>query len=234
MPNHTSPGTPHDFSYDLARELALPENVSRDDLNGISYQISFSATSRLGTFVEAELPGIGAALERRAVLTALENVALTLGSPSIADVEHVARHGACLKHSPEQVNEFLQKLHEFNVDFGAAELRRAGITSITNDTIAGARTVEDYAALLPRLGRREDNPYVALLTRAACIDNATNEEWPTVEHANASRTIDDNPIAQKHLPGWTRVETAETIPCPLALRAVTLRPKHFPDSIETI
>jgi hypothetical protein len=216
-----------EYNYNLARlDLTLPQGISRQD--------TFTATSRLGAFSEANLKSIGDALERREFLSRAEAVALALGSLSETEVNRfLPRHG-CLQHSPVQVTEFLGKLHELNRDYGAAELARVGIRSITPSEIEAAKEVSDYVALLPRLGYRRDNVYLSLLTRAACLDPNTSEEWPTVELAHASRTIDQNPTAQRNLPIWHRLETAGATPSPDSIRRITQRWMHDPDVHEPI
>ena len=96
------------------------------------------------------------------------------------------------------------------------------------------RELLDYVALLPRLRYLSGSVYLALLHRAACIDPATNEEWPTIELAQASRTIETNPIAQGNLPLWERITTADTVPCPDVVRRITLRWMSDPDVHEPI
>lgn len=228
-PTQPQTRSPHaEYVFNLAQlDITLPEGITRQD--------SFTATSKLGAFSEPNLKGIGEALDRQHFLSRSEEVAMVLGSPSGEDTTRFISRGACLHHSPEQIRTFLEKLHDLNLEYGDWELRRrAGIRSIGTAEIEGARDVSDYVDLLGRLGRREDNVYIALLTRAACIDPKTNEEWPTVELANASRTIDENPIAQHNLPLWTRISTAGTVPCAETVRVITHRSMHDPDVNEPI
>ncbi len=228
QPTQSRIPSPHsDYVFNLAKlDLTLPEGITRQD--------TFTATSKLGAFSEGNLKGIGEAQDRRYFLSRAEEVAMVLGSPNPEETKRFVSRGACLKHSPEQVEAFLEKLHELNLEFGHWELRRAGVRSIGVAEIEGAREVIDYVALLNRLGYREEHVYVALLTRAACLDPKTSEEWPTVELANASRTIDQNPTAQRNLPIWQRFDTAGTIPCAETIRKITHRSMHDPDMYEPI
>jgi len=227
-PLQQKPRSPNaDYLLNLAQlDLTLPAGITRQD--------TFTATSKCGAFSEGNLKGIGEAQDRRYFLSRAEEVAMVLGSPTPEETKRFVSRGACLKHSPEQVEAFLEKLHELNLEFGHWELRRVGIRSIGAAEIEGAREVTDYVALLNRLGYREDNAYVALLTRAACLDPKTNEEWPTVELANASRTIDQNPTAQRNLPIWQRFDTVGTVPCAETIRQITHRSMHDPDVYEPI
>lgn len=226
-PNHSDPSIHEAYYRNLGKlDLTLPQGISRQD--------SFTATGRLGTFTESNIGDIAEALERRDFLTRAEEVAFMLGSPNEAQTARFLPRGACLRHSPNQIGGYLAKLQELNRDFGESELRRAGIISISTGEIKAASELLDYVALLPRLRHLSGSVYLALLHRAACIDPATNEEWPTIELAQASRTIETNPIAQGNLPLWERITTADTVPCPDVVRRITLRWMSDPDVHEPI